>query len=43
MSCKLLDVTKLHALGLQHKIEFEDGLKTVMTDFYHWQTLSERG
>lgn len=42
MPRKLLDVTKLHALGWWHKIEFEDGLKTVVVDFYRWQTFSER-
>ena len=42
MPRKLLDVTKLHALGWQHRIELEDGLKTVVADFYRWQTLGER-
>lgn len=42
MPSKLLDVTKLHALGWRHKIELEEGLKMVVADFCRWQTLFER-
>jgi GDP-L-fucose synthase len=37
MSQKLLDVTKLHALGWRHSIGLESGLKMVFEDFYRWQ------
>jgi len=33
MPRKLLDVTKLHGLGWKHKINLEDGLRTVVADF----------
>ncbi len=30
---KLLDVSKLHALGWKHKIDLEDGIKLAYEDF----------
>jgi GDP-L-fucose synthase len=41
MPRKLLDVTKLQALGWRHKIELEEGLKMVVADFHRWQSLSK--
>jgi GDP-L-fucose synthase len=41
MPRKLLDVTKVHALGWRHKIELEDGLKMVISDFGHWQAVQK--
>jgi GDP-L-fucose synthase len=32
---KLMDVSKLHALGWQHKIELADGIKAVYEDVKH--------
>lgn len=33
MPRKLLDVSRLHALGWRHRIDIEDGLSTVLSDF----------
>jgi GDP-L-fucose synthase len=37
MPRKLLDVTRLSALGWKHSIDLETGLKMVLEDFYKWQ------
>jgi GDP-L-fucose synthase len=42
MPRKLLDVTKMQALGWRHKIELEYGLKSVIADFHGWQNLRKR-
>jgi GDP-L-fucose synthase len=34
MPRKLLDVTKLHALGWKHQIDLEEGIRSVVNDYY---------
>ncbi|MFI5399069.1 MAG: GDP-L-fucose synthase family protein [Candidatus Binatia bacterium] len=41
MPRKLLDVTKLQALGWRSKIGLEEGLGMVVADFHRWQSLSK--
>lgn len=37
MPRKLLDVSKMHALGWRHQIGLPDGLRMVLADFQRWQ------
>ncbi len=37
MPRKLLDVSKLNALGWKHTVPLDKGLKDVLNDFYQWQ------